>query len=102
MVDHFEEVKEFISAFWSYNKNKITIEKSLDDLGMYGDDKKDFLMSFIEKFNIEASDLDYDKFCELEIFNPLKILFFRKNDEKPKIKIEHLINVVKKKRWFNP
>jgi len=98
-----EEIKDFVSDFWSYKKDKIKIEKSLDDLGMYGDDKRDFLMSFIHKFNIESSNLDYDKYCEKEVFNPLKLLFYKKiNKEVIEITIKHLIKVAEKKVWFDP
>ena len=98
-----EELKDFVRDFWSYKKDKIKIEKSLDDLGMYGDDKRDFLICFIHKFNIESSNLDYDKYCEKETFNPLRFLFSKKTDqEKPKITIKHLIEVAEKKVWFDP
>lgn len=101
MEKEFKELKEFLCTFWSYKKGKITVEKSLDDLGMYGDDKREFLMSFIEKFNIEASGLDYDKFCESEIFNPMKLFSFKKR-EKIEINIGHLIDIIKKKKWIDP
>lgn len=98
-----EEIKDFVSDFWSYKKDKIKIEKSLDDLGMYGDDKRDFLMSFIHKFNIESSNLDYDKYCEPEVFNPLRFIFFRKEDEQiVEITISHLVEVIKRQKWFDP
>ncbi|MCB9202143.1 MAG: DUF1493 family protein [Flavobacteriales bacterium] len=103
MEKEFDELKEFLGDFFSYKKNKITIEMSLDDLGMYGDDKRDFLQSFLQRFNIESSNLDYDKFCELETFNPIKNLFFSKKDDKIiKISINHLVNVIKSKKWHNP
>ena len=103
MEKEFKELRDFLSVFWSYKKDKITINKSLDDLGMYGDDKRDFLKSFVEKFNVNFSDLNYDKFCEPERFNPLKRIFIKsKNEEKTIITIEHLINVIKRKEWFYP
>ena len=98
-----EKLKEFISDFWSYKKDKITSDKSLDDLGMYGDDKKDFLIFFIKKFDIDSINLDYNKYCESETFNPLSFLFIRmKEKNKVKLTIEHLVKVAEKKIWFEP
>lgn len=103
MENVFEELRDFLSDYWSYKKEKITMNKSLDDLGMFGDDKRDFLLSFNERFNIESKDLDLEKYCEPETFNPFRFLFFKKrSDDKIKIKINHLLDVMMKKKWFDP
>ena len=59
-----KEFKIFISDFWSYKIEKIRLESTLDDLGMYADDKKDFLNSLFQKFDIKFNNMEFDKFCE--------------------------------------
>ncbi|MPT36670.1 MAG: DUF1493 family protein [Flavobacterium sp.] len=102
MEKEFNELKLFLSEFWSYNITKIKEEYSLDDLGMYGDDKRDFLKAFFEKFDIDSEDMNYEKFCEPEIFNPLSFIFKKMKNEKIKIPINHLVSVIKKRKWFDP
>jgi hypothetical protein len=104
MENEFLQLREFLSVFWSYNKRKISINNSLDDLGMYGDDKRDFLKSFVRTFNIESANLNYNKFCEPEVFNPFSALIKKnKKDEIIlKVSLSHLVNVMKEKKWFDP
>src|SRR5690554_2082530 len=102
-MEELDKLKQFFKDEWSVKESKIALEKSLDDLGMYGDDKRDFLKSFFEKFNIESNNINYDKFCEPEVFNPLRFIFFRKEDEQiVEITISHLVEVIKRQKWFDP
>ena len=103
MDSEFNQLAVFISDFWSYNINKITKEKSLDNLGMYADDKKEFLMRFFKKFNIQHDNINFEKFCEPEIFNPFFFLGNKeKNKERKMITVNHLFAVMRKKEWFDP
>lgn|SRR5690554_2924335 len=103
-MEELDKLKQFFKDEWSVKESKIALEKTLDNLGMYGDDKRDFLISFFKKFNIKSDDINYDKFCEPEIFNPLKLIFFsrRKSEDNIKITIKHLVEVIKIGRWFDP
>ncbi len=103
MVNEFKELSSFLSRFLSYDINKITKEKSLDDFKIYGDDKKEFLEAFFKKFKIQHTTIDYEKYCELEIFNPFNFFFKKaKNQEIKKITLSHLIEVMKNEKWFDP
>ena len=60
------QVLNYISKYWSYDINKLTINKSLDDLGMYGDDKYDFIIDFAKAFNLNINEFPFDKYIEDE------------------------------------
>jgi hypothetical protein len=102
-MDYIDELKFFISEFWSYNIKKITSEKTLDDIGMYGDDKRDFFNAYFKKYKIDCLNFDYDKYCEPENFNPFFLLLNNKNSDKIiSVSINHLNKVIEKGEWFEP
>jgi hypothetical protein len=92
----------FISHFWSYDISKITPEKTLDSIGMYGDDKRDFFNLFFTRFNIKCLNFNYDNYCEPENFNPFRLLFKNKNsNDITTVSIGHLHKVIEKGIWFD-
>jgi len=50
IVEH--QIKTFICEYWNYKLDKLKLETTLDDIGMFGDDKYDFIISFCKKFNL--------------------------------------------------
>lgn len=48
-----DQLKDFISKYWRYKKHKIEDTTTLDKLGMYGDDKYDFLIAMGKEFNVD-------------------------------------------------
>ncbi|SFJ76579.1 DUF1493 family protein [Myroides guanonis] len=83
--------------------SKLTMSSSLTDFCKNEDDAYYLFLEFFEKFEIEKGYLDLDKF-----FYPKASLWgvirLKRNDydDKPKITIQHLIKVAKKKEWFDP
>lgn len=60
------KVKEFISSYWHYDIKNITLEKSLDDLGMYGDDKEDFINDFAKHFSLSLENFPFNHYIDDE------------------------------------
>ena len=107
-MTNLDKVTNFISEYWRIkDKDSIKANKSLSDLGFYGDDKLEFIESFFEYFNIEHSNFDYNKYIEPEkgFFNPfslIKLLFgYREKSPYEEITINDLINSLNNKKWKN-
>lgn len=83
--------------------NKLALSSNLTDFCKYEDDAFYLFLEFFEVFKIEKGNLDVDKY-----FYPKAtfwdIIRFKKvkQDEKPKITIGHMIEVAKRKEWFDP
>lgn len=80
------KVKKFICSFWNYDFNKLKMESTLNDLGMFGADKQDFLLEFAEKFNVNLNSFPFNKYVEEVVINPsvtIKRIFFG-NKKKPR------------------
>lgn len=83
--------------------NKLTLSSNLTDFCKYEDDAFYLFLEFFEVFKIEKGNLDLDKyFYSKSSFWDIIKLKKVKQDEKPKITIEHMIEVAKRKEWFNP
>lgn len=61
-----EQLKDFISDYWRYKRHKIEDSTTLDKLGMYGDDKYDFLIDMGKEFNVDMTDFLFDKYVDDE------------------------------------
>lgn len=102
-------LKGFIYEYWSFNKNKIFEKTTLDDLGMFGDDKYDFLIEFSKKFNVDISNIKFELYVEPEpsllmyLDSFMRCFFKKKLTEKynvKKITIEMLVNSIEKGKWI--
>ncbi|MFV5686549.1 DUF1493 family protein [Flavobacterium sp. GB2R13] len=95
-----------------FNKNNIVknnkIDSSINKPNYFADEAFFLMEEFFVKFNIDKGYIDIDKF-----FNPLPTLSFKhflnlfglkkmEYPEKPKITIGHMIEVAKRKEWFDP
>jgi len=99
-----EEVKEFLVNNGLIKKNSFTLDKTLNELGLDGDDALEFMSAYADKFNVDMSNFDYGKHFgpDSGFFNPISFLsfiFFRKINLVP-ISIEKLIIAAKNGKWF--
>lgn len=66
MEDTFLILQVYISKYWTCSITNIKANTTLDDLGMFGDDKLDFLNDYSREFNVDISGFDFDKYIEPE------------------------------------
>lgn len=99
-------VKKFISNFCGIlDLNAIEPEKTLSELGLYGDDKLEFMESFFNSFKIENTNFDWKKYIEPEggfmsITGFWKFVFGKSTKkEDNEISVEDLIFAYEKKVW---
>lgn len=74
VIDH--TVKTFISKYWDYKLDKLKIETSLDDIGMFGDDKYDFIINFTKEFNLSVKNFPFEKYIDDEGGNFIRKFLF--------------------------
>ncbi len=74
MNDNINLLRDYICEYWSYKKDKIVTKTTLDDLGMFGNDKYNFLRFFFKKKLTQKYDVK-------------------------SISIEMLLNSIKKGEW---
>lgn len=95
-----DNVKIFISKYWQYRQDKLKIETTLDDIGMFGDDKYDFIIDFTRKFNLSVGNFPFDKYIDDEGGYFIRKLLFRKRLRKIyPISISMLIEWLEKGYW---
>lgn len=95
-------VKIFISKYWHYKKDKLKIETTLDDIGMFGDDKYDFIVDFTKEFNLSLENFPFDKYIDDEVSDVLglrKLLYGKKLRKICPITISMLIEWIEKGYW---
>lgn len=96
------EVKKFIKEYWNCNIDKLNLNTRLDDIGMYGDDKYDFIIDFSKNFKLKIDEdfsfKDYidDESDYLGIGYIFEKIFLK--EKKKKIKT---INISKLIEWIN-
>jgi hypothetical protein len=84
------------------------IDSIINKSDYYADEAFFLFENFFEKFNIEKGYIDIDKFFnplpKLNLKHFLNLFRLKKKQyiDKPKITIEHMIKVAKKKEWFDP
>ncbi len=96
---------EVLLFFKKALNKKIQTSSYLNDYCKNEDDAFYLIYEFFDKFNIEKGNLNLDKY-----FNYKRTLYdklFFKNvsnkiTNKPKITISHMIEVAKRKEWFEP
>lgn len=91
----FNRIKEFIIKETAVDECKITEEASVEgDLGIYGDDAVDFIVTFGKKLNVDVSKFiaaDYFSPEGIDIIGPIKRLFIKdKTREKKELRVYHL------------
>ena len=87
---------------WLSKELLITVTENtvfLDDLGIAELDVDLFFVSFVEKFEIDASSLNINDYT-LEDTNLFKIWFMGKRAKK--FNVGHLLKVIELKKWFDP
>lgn len=99
-------VRNFISEFCGIkNLKTIKKEKTLSELGLYGDDKLEFMQSFFSSFDIDCTSFEWKKYIESEGgFINIKGFYrfiWGKSKEKDEfeISVEELIYSFEKKVW---
>lgn len=106
---NFNLLKDFIGHYLSLKKDKIVAITTLDDLGMFGNDKYDFLIDYSKKFNVDISNLKYDLYIEPEpslimhLDNFSRFLFNKKLTNKYDVKtisVEMLVSSMEKGKWI--
>lgn len=94
------DVKTFICDYWYYKLDKLKSETTLDDIGMFGDDKYDFIISFCEKFNLKSEDFPFDKYIDDEGGSFILRFFYKSKMRKIyPVSISMLIEWVEKGYW---
>ena len=77
--------------------------KSFHDAGAYGLDAYVFFDDLSEEFNVDFSNLDYKRYGINDFYfvNPIKDLF-KYWGKKRDFTLNHLLDVIEKKKWFDP
>jgi len=97
----FTELRDYVSEYWRYEKDKIKQDTTLDEIGMYGDDKYDFLIDLAKKFNLDLKNFPFDNYVDDEIIDPfglrdILLKFFGKTTRRIEpITIEDLVTIIK-------
>jgi hypothetical protein len=99
-------VRKFISDFCGISDlNSIKPDKTLSGLGLYGDDKLEFMESFFNTFEIENTNFDWGKYIEPErgfisLEGFFRFIFGKPNEKKEfEITVGQLIVAFDKKAW---
>ncbi len=99
---------QLIQVYFKKNLGVRIDENSIlfKDLGIYGDDADFFMMEFAVEFNIDMSDFRFSDYFLHETIIPFGYWYYKYFDKKFGKKIEfgldHLVEVVKKGKWFDP
>jgi hypothetical protein len=109
MNKNIDLLKDYIFDYWSFKKDKIFEKTTLDDMGMFGNDKYDFLVDFSKKFNVDISNIKFELYVEPEpslimhLDSFMRFFFKRKLTQKYDVKdisIEMLVNSMEKGKWI--
>ncbi len=98
----FEKVRELVAEHHAMDKNKLSEQTELYELGMDGDDAWEFLIEFSDKFSVDMSQFEFRKHFNPEGFNPISfiyLLFARDKWRKMPITLRDLTEAVEKKKW---
>ncbi|MDR2040493.1 MAG: DUF1493 family protein [Bacteroidales bacterium] len=101
-------VIDYIAKEFNLNKSKLSLEVSLSDIGLDGDDVLDFLLKFFKEFKIDYEQTNYRDFIPREggfLVSNLLSLFSKKKKIKDnnEIFVKDLVISLDKKKWYkNP
>ena len=107
---NLEKVRQFISNYWSYDIGKISLNTTIDDLGLYGDDKYDFLLEFSRRFDLDSSKINYINYIDnepnlvMQIREIFRYIFKKKNNDSDTIipiTVKMLVDSVDNGEWFS-
>ncbi len=101
MDNHIEpKIKIFISKYWGYKLEKLKLQTTLDDIGMFGDDKYNFIVDFAKEFNLNIEGFPFNKYIDDEGGNFIRRILFKKRLRKIyPITILMLISWVEGRSW---
>jgi acyl carrier protein len=86
-IEIFEKLKEFIAQETGVKRNKITKDAEFqNDLGIYGEDIIDLLLTFGKKFNVDLS-----KFMAADYVAAEGEFFITKRKE---LRVRHLLKAI--------
>lgn len=102
------DVLKFIEDYWGVKRiQTYSLNTSLSDIGFFGDDKKEFLISFFKNFKIDYSNFNFEEYVEPEsnFFRPVSFLtslFHKKmiKNEFKEITFNDLIKSLENKKWI--
>ncbi|CVK16173.1 Protein of unknown function (DUF1493) [Apibacter mensalis] len=95
-----DKVKIFIGKYWNFKLDKLKLETTLDDIGMFGDDKYEFIIDFTKEFNLSIKQFPFDKYIDDEGgYFIRKFLFGKKLRKIQPITLLMLVNWVDKGYW---
>ena len=77
--------------------------KSFIDVGIVGLDAYTFFDELSKEFDVDFSNLDYERYGihDLYFINPFKS-FFKYRGKKRYFTLNHIVDVIEKKKWFDP
>ncbi|MCU0340373.1 MAG: DUF1493 family protein [Spirosomaceae bacterium] len=102
-----EQVFEFIRDFWPYaSEINLTLDTTMDDLGIAGIDAEKLMESYIETFNVHfPQPFDYQKYFApetIDIVGLIKGLFKKSDDKFYSLKIRDFTIAAKAGIWHYP
>ena len=101
-----EQVKLFVAQQTEFKIDKISLSTELGkDLGIDGDDAVELLENFSEKFQVDLSTFEFDKYFGMESgLNPvmwlISMLFGSSVYDLEPLTIQDLVDSAKAKRWL--
>ena len=98
---NYRIVLDYICEELNYDKSKLTVNTSLSDLGLDGDDVLVFLVKFFKKFKIDYEGTNYKDFIPEEsgFFVHTFLSVFAKRKREDEIFVKDLILSLDKKQW---
>jgi hypothetical protein len=99
----FEKVCAFVAEHRSVKKGELTEQTELLKLGMDGDDAREFMEAFSDKFAVDMSEFEFSKHFGPEGFNPIYyfycLLFSRDKLRQLPITLGDLTKAAQNKKW---
>lgn len=94
------KIFSYISNYWNCSIDELLPQTTLDDIGMYGDDKLDFIKGFVNEFQLDLTHFSFEKYIDDEGGGFLRnLLFGNKLRKIEPISIEMLIKCVDLGIW---
>jgi hypothetical protein len=103
-----DEVKKLVSKEFSVKFGKLTNEtRLLHDLGMDGDDAREFMQVFSKNFQVDLSEFEFCQYFGEEAgAEPITLIYYLLfKSARPKfvpITISDLTNSAERKKWIKP
>lgn len=110
-IDLYNQIIDFISQKYWVPKGGFRRDTRIsDDLGLEGDDADEFMQTFSQKFDVDLSGFNFEKYFIVEGFNPIGIirLFWKlrrkslPNKSKHSLTIGDLEKSAQLGKWVDP